>query len=108
LFDNDYSLGNFDFNGNKIRYISGADIYMSTDLLKLDNDIKREITSILEDDDIYITTIEYIIMDNKLYNVSTMEEVMEYQNDAITSYKDKLNTITYRFHNDKLESVKVA
>ena len=59
---------------------------------------------VVNDDTIDITTVEGMVIDGKLYNPLTKEEVEGYNNDLI-NYKDALVTITYTFKNGKLESL---
>ena len=106
LFNSEYENKNFDYNGNGIRYISILNSYLSTKVLEhSDTFIKREIVNIVVNDDtIDITTVEGMVIDGKLYNPLTKEEVEGYNNDLI-NYKDALVTITYTFKNGKLESL---
>ena len=103
LFD-DYSSGSFNYNVSKIRYIEKLKSYITNSiLLKEESNIKREITNIKVDSNkVYITTIEGVVKDNKLFNVITLDEVKTYENDSLTNYKDSLNKITYVFLNNKL------
>lgn len=104
LFNNGYEEGNFEYNGNKIRYLKGFDTYISTTSLKKDNDIiTREIIDIKEENNnILITTVEGVIRNNKLYNALTFEEIESYDDKSIINYQDKLNKITYKFLDSKL------
>ena len=107
MFKDGYEAGNFDYNGNKIRYLKGYDTYMSTVLLKKDTDtIAREIVDIKEDNNvILITTVEGLVKESKLYNVVTNAEILEYEGDNLSTYQDRLNTITYKFSDGKLIDV---
>ncbi len=103
LFDKDYKNISFDFNGNKIRFIDKINSYITTSILKKENnDIKKEIISIEEiDNKVIIKTIEGVIIDNKLYNIS-QEEIDNYNQDALINYQDKLNKLIYTFNNGVL------
>ncbi len=107
LFNNGYTSGSFEYNDNKIRYVSLIDSYMTTSLLKKEkNNITREIINIeVNDDMISIETVEGIIKNNKLYNIIYNSEVENYQGDSLVNYKDSLNKITYNFKNNKLISL---
>lgn len=102
LFD-DYDGGSFSYNGNKIRYLQKMNSYISTNLLeKIDTNIKREIVDIKVDGEkVYITTVEGLLKDNKLYNIVSMEEVEEYKKELISKYESDLNKITYVFDNKR-------
>lgn len=103
IFDN-YSSGSFNYNVNKIRYIEKLKSYITNSILiKEESNIKREIIDIKVDNNkVYITTIEGVVKDNKLFNVITLDEVKTYENDNLSRYKDSLNKITYVFSNNKL------
>ena len=103
LFDNNYDATNFEYNGNKIRYVSMMNSYMTTSVLSKGNAVDREILNIkVNDDSILITTIEGVVRDSKLYNVLTDTEVIGYDETSLLKYSDSLNKITYVFKNNKL------
>ena len=107
LFDDDYVGADFDFNGNTIRYIDKLESYISSLTIehKISN-IKREITDIVVNDNVIsIATVEGVLLENKLYNVLTKEEVKEYKQDELTKYENKLNKLTYTFKDGKLVSI---
>ena len=108
LFNEGYEATTFDYDGNKIGYLSSLAIYMlPKDIVKNDTLIEREIINIEEvDDEILITTIEGVIRDGKLYNVITNEEVEDFAHNSLTNYQDKLNKITYIFKDGKLLNLK--
>ncbi len=103
LFDG-YTSGSFNYNVNKIRYIEKLKSYITNSILtKEESNIKRDIIDIKVDNNkVYITTIEGVVKDNKLFNVITLDEVKTYENDSLSNYKDSLNKITYVFLNNKL------
>lgn len=101
LFNDVYEPINFEYNDNYIRYISKLDSYISNDLITNNStDIVKEIIDIkVSDKEIDITTIEGLNRENKIFNILTKEEICEIS--KITSNKEKLNTIIYKFNNDK-------
>ncbi len=105
LFIDKYEGLNFDYNGNKIRFLSKISSYITEkELQKEKSNIVREIISIEENENkILITCVEGKIIDNKLYNIISGEEITDYSG-KITDYKDKLNNVTYVFANNKLTS----
>ena len=107
LFDGLYESGSFEYNNNKIRYVSIIDSYMTSELLKKENNnITREITNIkVNNDEVIIETIEGIIKDNKLYNIIYNSEVENYKGDTLINYSDSLNKVIYTFKNNKLISL---
>lgn len=109
LFFGDFSPSSFDYNDNKIRFITKLDLFMSNKLLeKQKSSIKREISDIvIEDDVIKITTVDGIIKDGKLYNILTGKEVVSYKKNELINYEDSLNKITYIFKDKKLENIEV-
>lgn len=106
LFDTDYISATFNYDENKIRYVKPMESYMSESVLvREDNNIKREIKDIKVDgSEVIITTIEGVVIDNKLRNVISNEEI-EYNNDSLIKYEDKLNKVIYTFKNNKLISL---
>ena len=109
IFSDDFEKSNFDFNGNKIRYIGSLKSFISEYLItKNDNNITREIIDIsLEDNKVIITTVEGIIKDDKLYNIMNNNEIEEYTLNEISNYKDKLNILKYIFEGNKLIDLEV-
>ena len=107
LFNDDYEKNSFDYNGNKIRYISLMDAYMTSSILiKENSDISRAIIDIkVNDNDVIITTIEGLLKDGKLYNIITNQEIEEYKNDDLINYQKSLNKMIYHFKNNKLISL---
>lgn len=106
LFNDEYVSKSFKYNGNNIKYITKLNSYISDDVISsVDTNIKREIVDITIDDGITITTIEGLVLDNKIYNILTNEEIGEY-NDNLLDYTDKLNSIKYIFdNNDRLVNI---
>ena len=109
LFDDEISKMSFDYNGNKLRYITKLDSFMSDEVLtKTKSKINREIVNIeVEDDIIKITTVEGILKDDKLYNVVTEKLVKNYTEGDISKYEEELNTVTYVFNKKVLEDLEV-
>lgn len=106
LFDGDIVNSNFDYNGNKIRYFSKLDSYVTDSILIRDDSlISREITNVsVNGEEVIIEAIEGLIEDDKLYNVLTLEEI-DYNGDYLTNHQDMLNKVKYTFKNDKLISI---
>ena len=105
LFNDKFNKATFDYNGNKLRYVTKLDSYMTDSILtKTKSNIKREIIDIEVDDDIVtITTVEGLVKDGKLYNILTNEVVKNYKKDSLSKYEDELNKISYVFDNKKLD-----
>lgn len=103
LFE-EYNRGNFEYNDNKIRFISSLNSYMSTSILeKEESNIQRQIIDITtSEEEITITTIEGIVKEDKLYNVLNSKEIKNYKNDDLSNYENKLNKVTYVFKDNKL------
>ena len=108
LFNDEYHSVSFDYNGNNVRYISKLNAYLTDfGLEKTKSNIKREITAVeVDGSTVKIVTIEGLIKDGKLYNVSSDEEIGEYNGDSIVPAVERLNKVTYTFNNKKLESIK--
>lgn len=106
LFDGEINNSNFDYNGNKIRFLSKLDSYVTDSILVNDDVlISREIINVsVSGDEVIIDTIEGIIEDDKLFNVLTLEEI-SYKGDSLTNYLDMLNKVKYTFKNNKLVSI---
>ena len=104
LFDEEYEAATFDYDDNKIRYVGKMESYMTSEFLeKHDTNIKREITDIIVDGEIVIiTTVEGLIKDNKLYEIINNSEVIDYKEDSLVNYQDKLNKVVYTFKDNKL------
>ena len=107
IFNREYVSTSFDYNGVEVRYIKRLSSYITDAILnKESSNIKREITNIvIDNDNIMITTIEGIVNNNKVYNVTTNEEIGEFNKD-ILKYKDKLTELTYIFNDNKLITIK--
>ena len=107
LFDGELNGIGFDYNGNKVRFLSKLDSFVSSTVLqKIDTNIKREIIDIkIVDEIITITTVEGVINNDRLYNILTKEEVKKYKKDSIINYQDNLNTVIYTFKNNLLENI---
>ena len=107
LFDDEYEASTFDYDDNKIRYVSKMDSYMTSELLeKKESNIQREITDIKVDDNIVIiTTIEGLVKDNKLYEIINNTLVTDYKEDSLINYKDNLNKMIYTFKDSKLVKI---
>ena len=72
-------------------------------LEKEENIIKREITNIkVNGKEVIIETVEGIIKEGKLYEIINNTEVVDYKEDSLVNYKDKLNTVIYTFEDSKL------
>ena len=103
LFNDQFVGTNFDYNNNKVRYLSKVSSFITEKVLIKDkNKIVREIINIEENGSIIkITCVEGKVIDNILYNINSNEEIGSYNGD-ITNYKDQLNNVTYIFENSKL------
>ena len=104
LFSDTYKEASFDYDDNKILYVSMMESYMTTSILKKEeNNITREITDIKEDNGVVtITTVEGIIQDGKLYEILHNTEIEDYKGDNLVNYQDKLDKVIYTFKNNKL------
>ena len=101
LFD-DFENVSFEFNDNKIRYLSKINSYISDSIIKkVGTNIEREIIDIKTGDNIVITTVEGLIIDNKLFNVVDGSEIENYSG-PISNYKEYLSTVKYTFKDGKL------
>ena len=108
LFSSGYEKGSFNYNTNHVRYISQLETYMSDKLLERgEYDLVREITSIeTNQDKVYITAVEGVLKNNRLYNILTLSEIEDFNGESILKYQDKLNKITYIFENNQLIELK--
>jgi len=106
IFNDEYQNGTFDYNGSKVRYINSLDAYLTEKILEKEkSNIKKEIISIEEDGEkVIISTVEGLVIDNKLYNINK-EEITDNQNVQLTDYQDKLNKVRYTFKDGKLISL---
>lgn len=100
---NDYENISFDFNGNKVRYLSKLNSYITDTIIdKLGTNIEREIININVDDNIVITTVEGLVLDNRLFNVLENAEIENYNNEPLSRYRNVLSVIKYTFKDGKL------
>ena len=103
---NDFKNVSFDYNGNKIRYLSMMNSYISNTLITNNGtNIKREIVDIKVGDNIVITTVEGLVIDNKLYNITDNAEILDYNNEDLNKYKNVLNKVVYTFKDGKLINI---
>jgi len=102
-----FENNNFEYNSHKIRYFSKLKSYVTDEILTQEGThITREIIDIKNDNNkVSIKTVEGIIIDGELKNVLSKEVIEDYDGESIIDYQDKLNTITYIFNNNKLESI---
>jgi len=107
LFRDSCNPVNFDYNGNKVRYFEKLDSYITNSLLVREESlIQREILDIsLEKDEVVITTVEGVVLDNQLYKVQPNTLVGEYYGDGLLPHKEDLNIVVYHFQNQKLVSI---
>ena len=108
LFGSNLEYSNFKFDGASYKYLKLKDMFISTSLSTEGNKIIKEIINIEEKDNkVVITTTEAYIKDNKLYNVLSNKEIVEYKKDEkISKYSKRLNIVKYTFNNNYLESIK--
>ena len=106
LFDKKCNNTNFDYNGNKIRYLDKLDSYISNSLLdRKDSNIVREITNIeVDNNTVVIETIEGVVIDNQVFRIYPNEYLGEY-NEDINAYNEQLNKVRYTFKNKKLVNI---
>ena len=106
IFNDTYKSENFDYDGNKIRYINKIDSYITASLLeKKKTNIVREIINIeVIDNQVVIETVEALIKDNGIYNILTKEKMEDEK--SIIELKDKLTHVFYTFENENLVSLK--
>ena len=105
LFDN-FENVSFDYNGNKIRYLSMMKSYISNNLINNEGtNIKKEIIDIKVNDNIVITTIEGLILDGKLYRVLDNAEIENYNNEDLIKYENVLDKVIYTFKDGKLINI---
>ena len=107
LFNDSFETSNFDYNGNKVRYINRLNTFMTDSIIEKElQDITREIIEIKEEkDEVVITTVEGHIKEGRLYNVVSNEEI-DYDGEGLSNYKDQLNTLEYTFEEEKLIAIK--
>ena len=108
LFKENYESSSFDYNGVKVRYFQKLESYITDSILEtVPSNVKKEIINIeVNDNEIIITTLEGIVIDNKLYNILSSEEITSYKNDSFTNYENNLNKVVYTFQDNKLVSIK--
>lgn len=96
LFDSSYKASSFNYGSNKIKYLKNQEVYLtSSDIAKSTSKIKRIITDVNEvDNEIIVSTIEYIVDNDKVINILSKEEVTENVDDVL-KIKDKLNKLEY-------------
>lgn len=108
LFKEDYESSSFDYNGIKVRYLKKLETYITDSIIKQNkSNIKKEIINIdVLENEVIITTLEGILIDNKLYNILSSKEITSYKNDSFTNYEKDLNKVVYTFIDNKLVSIK--
>lgn len=112
LFDSSYKASSFNYGSNKIKYLKNQEVYLiSSDITKSNSKIKRIITDVKEvDKEIIVSTIEYIVDNDKVINIISKEEVTDNEKDVLKE-KNKLNRLEYHLtikdNNYKLKSIVV-
>lgn len=96
LFDSSYKAITFNYGSNKIKYLKNQEVYLtSSDISKSTSKIKRIITDVSEvDNEIIVSTVEYIVDNDKIINILSKEEVTENVDDVL-KVKDRLNKLEY-------------
>lgn len=107
LFVEDCSSVSFDYNGNKVRYLSKLESFLPNSLLeKSKSSIQREIIDIqVEGEIVKIMTLEAVIFDEQIFSVYPDEWIGEYYGESFSNYSEKLNKIVYVFQGKKLKSI---
>lgn len=96
LFNSSYKASSFSYGSNKVKYLKKQEVYLASDeITKNESKIKKIITDVQEnDDEIIISTIEYIVDNNKVINILTQEEILDNENEVLKN-KDKLTKLDY-------------
>lgn len=98
FFTGDFSPKSFEYNSLKFHYLSSKSMFVADgEFKKTEKNINKEIIDINVDENIVITTIEGIIKDNKLYNITSGEEVKNYKSDNLAKYEKNLTKVVYYF-----------
>lgn len=111
LFDSSYKASSFTYGSNKIKYLKNQKAYLSSnEITKSTSKIKRIITDVNEvDNEVIVSTIEYIVDNDKVINILSKEEVTDNEKDVLKD-KNKLNRLEYlltiKDNNYKLKSIK--
>ena len=108
VFDSNFEDSDFKYNGNTLKYIKKINAYISEKVFQNEiSNIKREIINIEEKNSkIYITTLEAIVKDDRVYNILTKEKLGHY-NKSLNEYKDKIDIVKYEFSDEKLIKIEV-
>lgn len=98
FFTSDFSPKSFEYNNLKFHYLSSKSLFVADgEFEKVKKDIDKEIIDIDVSENIVITTVEGIIKDDKLYNITSGEEVKNYKSDNLSKYEKKLTKVVYYF-----------
>ena len=101
FFEDEFSPKSFEYNNVKFHYLNSKSLFIGNGKLeKKKGNIKKEIITIEEDDEMKITTVEGKILDKKLYNIVSQDEIKNYKDDDLKKYKKDLSLITYKFKKD--------
>ena len=99
IFTSIFNPSNFKYNNSTFNYLEPKEIFISDKYIEEESNIQRKIIDVNnEGDNLSLTVLEYIIKNNKLYNVKTGKEISKYNNN-IDKFVDDLTTIKYIFKN---------
>ena len=106
LFTGNMENNSFDYDGNKVRFISSMNGYLIDSVIQNISGIVREITNIeVKDDIIIITTCEGLVKNDTVYEILTGEEIGRYITGKLQDYETSLPKMRYTFENNKLISL---
>lgn len=107
LFVDECSMKSFDYNGNKVRFFSKLDSFVTDSFLEKENSlVQREITDVqVKGDLVVISTLEGVSNEGKLSTIYPKGWTGEYHGESFLTFRDHLNSLVYTFQNKKLKSI---
>lgn len=114
ILDSDFNSKSFKYGNLNFRYLNSKSLFIADGKFeKQKSNISKEIISIDEDDNkVKIVTVEGLIKNNKLYNITSNTEIKKYNSKSnLSKYKNYLTKVSYYFNkiddNYKLTKIEI-
>ena len=107
IFSDVFIPMSFKYNGLSFKYLKSQHIFIADGIgLNKENNIKREIVNVEQKDNkLYITTLEALIKDGKVYNVLTNKKIGNFKN-SLKDYEKQINSVIYEFEDSSLIDIR--
>lgn len=101
IFDGEFKPKAFKYDELNFHYLSSKELFFADGKFeKKDSSLVKEIVNIEEkDEEVLITTVEGLLDDGKLYNITSGDEIKKYNSkESLEKYKNLLTNMKYYFN----------